>query len=47
MDNREVMKTRLWINFALSINLKVKRKLENSPEGMKGVQELSGVVAVL
>lgn len=47
MDNREVMKKRSWVNLALSITLKVKRKLESSLEGMKGVKGLFVVVAVL
>lgn len=47
MDNLEDMKKRSWVNLAHSINLKLKRKLENLFEGMKGVKGLSVFVAVL
>lgn len=39
-DSQQVMKNRSWVNLALSINLKVKRKLENWPKGIKGVKGL-------
>ena len=45
MNNQEITENRSWVNFALSINLKI--KLKNSLEEMKRVKGLFVVVAVL